>query len=146
MKVQKNLVIAVVLFLILLVIGSIVYHKVEGWDYLNSLYFVVMTVTTVGYGDFVPKTNIGKIFTMFFSFMGIVFVFYFISVIGSALFKKHLGKKISEVKEGVKKDVSKDVKQDVRRNVQRDVQRNVQKVVKKSAQKRTKSMQKTRKR
>lgn len=137
MKFQKNVVIAIIVFLILIVVGSEVYHHLEGWSYLNSLYFVVMTVTTVGYGDFVPKTNVGKIFTMFFSFMGIVFVFYFISITGTALFQKHLGKKISEVKSSVKQDVAKDVKQDVRRNVQRDVQRNVQKVVKKSAQKRT---------
>ncbi len=138
MKFQKNVVTAIILFLILLFVGSVVYHKIEGWSYLNALYFVVMTVTTVGYGDFVPKTNIGKIFTMFFSFVGIVFVFYFISVIGSALFKKHLGKKVSELRSSVKKDVSKDVKQDVRKNVQRDVQRNVEKIVKKSAQKQPK--------
>jgi len=103
MNIKRNVVISILLFMILIVAGSFVYHRIEGWSFLDALYFVVMTVTTVGYGDFVPKTDVGKIFTMFFSFMGIVFVFYFISITGTALFRKHLGKKAPEVREILKK-------------------------------------------
>lgn len=117
MNVKKNVVWSVILFFVLVFAGSYIYHLIEGWSFLNALYFVVMTVTTVGYGDFVPKTEIGKIFTMFFSFMGIVFVFYFISITGSALFTKHLGRKVSEIKHSVKEDVAEDVKKDVKREV-----------------------------
>jgi len=51
--------------------GAVFYHYVEKFSWLNSFYFTVVTLATVGYGDFVPKTAIGKIFTMFYIFVGI---------------------------------------------------------------------------
>jgi len=51
--------------------GTLFYHWVEGWRWLDSLYFCVMTLATVGYGDFSPQTDLGKIFAMVYVFMGI---------------------------------------------------------------------------
>ena len=36
---------------VMIAVGTIFYHWVEGWDYLDSLYFVVVTLTTIGYED-----------------------------------------------------------------------------------------------
>lgn len=55
----------------ILVLGTWFYSKVEGWRVLDALYFTVITLTTVGYGDFSPKTDAGKIFTIFYIFVGI---------------------------------------------------------------------------
>ncbi|MFN8439245.1 MAG: potassium channel family protein [Caldilineaceae bacterium] len=55
----------------LLVAGTIFYHSVEDWNWLDSLYFCVITLATVGYGDFSPHTDAGKLFTMLYIFMGI---------------------------------------------------------------------------
>lgn len=57
-------------------VGSIFYHLVEKWNWLDSVYFSVISLATVGYGDFVPKTDAGKIFTMAYVFVGIgLFIF-----------------------------------------------------------------------
>ncbi|KAK2849007.1 hypothetical protein Q5P01_008841 [Channa striata] len=40
--------------LIFLAVPTVVFQKVEHWSFLESLYFVVITLTTVGFGDFVP--------------------------------------------------------------------------------------------
>lgn len=109
------------IFPILLLIGFIVagtyaYNYVEGWSLLNSLYFVVVTVTTIGYGDVTPITPLGKIFTMFFAFFGITIAFYLFSVIGSQLFRKHISKKVSEIKREVKKQ--EEIKEDIRDTIE----------------------------
>lgn len=55
--------------------ASVFYHFVEGWTWIDSIYFSVITISTVGYGDFSPETSIGKIFTIFYIIIGLgVFV------------------------------------------------------------------------
>lgn len=66
---------------ITLIIGTVFYHRFEGWNLLDSLYFSVITLTTVGYGDFSPHTNIGKIFTIFYLFVGLGIILSFINEI-----------------------------------------------------------------
>lgn len=62
---------AVGILILVLIGGALFYSRVEGWSFLDSLYFSVITLATVGYGDFAPKTDTGKIFTMAYVFVGI---------------------------------------------------------------------------
>ncbi len=59
----------------LIFVATVVYHFVEGWSLLDSVYFSVMTISTVGYGDITPVTAFGKIFTILYVLCGLgVFV------------------------------------------------------------------------
>jgi hypothetical protein len=61
--------------LVLLLSGTLFYSNEEHWKLLDALYFCVMTMTTIGYGDLVPTTDTSKIFTILYSFISIgVFV------------------------------------------------------------------------
>ncbi|WP_338055517.1 potassium channel family protein [Shimia biformata] len=63
------------LAVLILLSGTIFYVRVEGWTWIDALYFSAATMSTVGYGDLAPQTDIGKIFTVIYIFMGIgVFV------------------------------------------------------------------------
>lgn len=57
-------------FAIFYIIGTIFYTNEEGWNILDSVYFITVTITTVGYGNFFPTTNASKIFTIFFIIIG----------------------------------------------------------------------------
>jgi voltage-gated potassium channel len=56
---------------LLLTVGTVFYSNIEGWSALDALYFSVITLATVGYGDLVPHTPAGKIFTMVYLLLGI---------------------------------------------------------------------------
>jgi voltage-gated potassium channel len=51
--------------------GTLVYMLLEHWSPLEALYFSVVTLTTVGYGDLSPKTDLGRAFTIIFILVGI---------------------------------------------------------------------------
>lgn len=55
----------------LIAIASTFYHLVEGWRLIDALYFSVVTLATVGYGDLVPQTDLGKLFTVAYLLCGV---------------------------------------------------------------------------
>ena len=71
------------LYLVALILftGTLFYHFVEGWRWLDSLYFSVITLTTVGYGDFAPQTDAGKLFTIVYIFIGLGILAGFITAV-----------------------------------------------------------------
>jgi hypothetical protein len=56
----------------MLLFGTVVYHFLEGWTILDSLYFCVITLATVGFGDLTPTTPLAKAFTIIYVINGIV--------------------------------------------------------------------------
>ena len=58
------------LYGVLLLIGTVFYARIEGWSVLDALYFCVVTLATVGYGDFAPRTSLGKVFTIVYVLIG----------------------------------------------------------------------------
>ncbi|MDD5096774.1 MAG: potassium channel family protein [Candidatus ainarchaeum sp.] len=80
-ELRKRLFFSVLLVLIIYAVGVLLYENVEGWDWINSVYFMTATITTVGYGDVVPHTDIGKLMTVAFSWVGISIGFYLIYTI-----------------------------------------------------------------
>lgn len=79
---------------LLLLLGTWFYARVEGWSALDALYFSVITLTTVGYGDLSPHTPAGKIFTMVYILVGLGLISGFIFLLAerSGILKSTSGK------------------------------------------------------
>lgn len=85
---KQNLLYAVSLILVLYLVGALVYHNIEGWSFLDAIYFLTVTFATVGYGDITPKTDIGKMFTIVIAWVGISTGLYLLYTISS--YREHV--------------------------------------------------------
>jgi len=65
----------------ILLMGMFTYHYLEGWSYVDALYFSIITLTTIGYGDFSPQTTEGKLFTIFYIILGVGIILTFINTV-----------------------------------------------------------------
>ena len=79
--------------LILVVTGTIFFSWIENWSILDSLYFSMVTLTTVGYGDFSPTTTVGKLFAIIYMIFGLSLIAASISVLAMERQALHLQKR-----------------------------------------------------
>jgi voltage-gated potassium channel len=87
-----------VLTIVLLFSGTLFYAHYEGWSYIDALYFCVMTMSTIGYGDLTPTSGFSKIFTIVYALITIGLFVAMASKLASAVIsKKHkrFGKHVS---------------------------------------------------
>ncbi|KAJ5370127.1 uncharacterized protein N7496_006219 [Penicillium cataractarum] len=55
-----SIVLRVITFTILLLGGAAVYSTIEGWPLITALYFTDYTLLTIGLGNIVPQTHLGR--------------------------------------------------------------------------------------
>lgn len=55
---------AILLFATVTLAGTVGYRWIEGWSWLDSLWMVVITLTTIGYGEAHPLSDAGRVFTL----------------------------------------------------------------------------------
>lgn len=56
---------------LLLLAGTILFMIIEGFSPIDSFYFSFITLATIGYGDFSPSTDLGKLVTVAYSIAGL---------------------------------------------------------------------------
>ncbi|PWN47971.1 voltage-gated potassium channel, partial [Violaceomyces palustris] len=60
-----------VLFVAFWLIGAMVFMYTENWTYFEAFYFCFIAFSTVGYGDFSPKSQAGRAFFVFWGLLGV---------------------------------------------------------------------------
>jgi voltage-gated potassium channel len=84
---------------LVILVGTIVMYNIEKnvpntqiKTYLDSLWWCVATVTTVGYGDIVPVSNLGRIVAIFYMFFGISMISLMFFVITNSVYRRRYDK------------------------------------------------------
>jgi voltage-gated potassium channel len=74
------------------VIGTLGFHLIEGWSWFDSLYMVVITFTTVGYGEVHALSHAGRMFNIFLMLVGVGLVYFGIGAVTQTLMALELDK------------------------------------------------------
>jgi len=72
----RHLLTGFVILLITIIIGIIGFMLIEGWNFIDSLYMTVITITTTGFQEVHPLSNFGHLFTVLLIFMSLGTILY----------------------------------------------------------------------
>ena len=67
---KKNIFRTFIWIICVMVVGWLSMIVIEEWNVGDAFYWSVVTITTVGFGDIVPNSDGGKVFTMFYGLVG----------------------------------------------------------------------------
>src|SRR5256885_12160578 len=73
-------------------IGTVGFHLIEGWGWFDSLYMVVVTFSTVGYGEVHQLSHMGRMFNIFLILAGVGLVYFGIGAVTQTLMALELDK------------------------------------------------------
>lgn len=76
----------------LVAVATVVYRLAEDWSWVDSLYFSVVAVSTVGFGDLSPTSDASKLFTVFYILAGISLITTYLNVrLKQRVIRRHSG-------------------------------------------------------
>ncbi|EXJ57667.1 uncharacterized protein A1O5_12457 [Cladophialophora psammophila CBS 110553] len=89
---QRTLMLQTILFLVYQLLGALVYSHIEGWKFLDAVYWAEFTSLTIGIGDdYTPKTHLGRGLLFPFAMGGIIILGLVVGSIRSLILER--GKK-----------------------------------------------------
>ncbi|CAK5272536.1 unnamed protein product [Mycena citricolor] len=71
---QRSLAIVVILLLTYIALGALIYSYLLHLNFIDAMYFTLVTIETVGFGDISPKTAGARVFTCFYAVFGILII------------------------------------------------------------------------
>ncbi|KAF2034373.1 hypothetical protein EK21DRAFT_107994 [Setomelanomma holmii] len=99
---QRMLMLQTIGFMVYLLLGALVFCKVEGWQFLDAVFWADFTLLTVGIGgEFVPKTHTGRSLLFPYAIGGLIMVGLVIGSVRSLILehgKQKLSARMVEVK------------------------------------------------
>lgn len=89
MKFRPSLALALVMLCAVFVVGTTGYVLIEGWPVLDAFWMVLITLTSIGYGEVHPLSPNGRLFTIGLIFTGLGVVTYSMTQATRVLFEKN---------------------------------------------------------
>lgn len=85
-----NLIVGSVLLVLIFAIGIVGFMWIEGWDLLSSFYMVIITLSTVGYGEVHPLSPAGRLFAALLIMGGVGGFMYIVASFSQVLLEGRL--------------------------------------------------------
>ena len=85
---QRTLMAQSMTFIVYLLCGAAVFAHTEGWFYVDGVYWATITLLTIGYGDIVPVTHLGRSLIIPYAIAGIVMIGLVVGSIGALVLDK----------------------------------------------------------
>ncbi|KAL2135782.1 hypothetical protein VTI74DRAFT_6987 [Chaetomium olivicolor] len=98
---QRTLMLQTIMLLLYLLLGALLFSKLEDWSYLDGVYWAAVTLFTVGFGDLHATTTLGRALLLPYSLVGIISLGLVIGSIRSLVLdrgKRRLGARMVEKK------------------------------------------------
>lgn len=96
--------IAVLVFVSIVIIGTVGYMFIEGWDFSDAVYMTFISITTTGFEEVHPLSDLGRIFTIFIISGGFISILYIAGRVAQFLIqfymnqRRKMKRKISNLK------------------------------------------------
>ena len=90
MKAFRNLRTIGLLLVVVVAVGTLGFHLIEGWSWFDGFYMVVTTLTTIGYQEMHPLSHSGRVFNVFVILAGVSLVLLGVGALSQALLEFEL--------------------------------------------------------
>lgn len=87
-KLKADIAVAIVILLSWIGVGTLSFHHLEEWNWIQSFYFSVVTITTVGYGDLTPTNDASRLFAAIYILIGVSIGVAALGIIGAELIRR----------------------------------------------------------
>ncbi|HEX4232432.1 MAG TPA: potassium channel protein [Bryobacteraceae bacterium] len=87
---KQRVILIVALFPVILCIGTIGFHVIEGYSFFDAFYMTLITVTTVGYQELHALSYAGRVFNSFLILFGVSAVFFGVGVMTQTIIELEL--------------------------------------------------------
>ncbi len=84
-KQNAELYVALVTLFGWIALGTFVFYRMEDWTRIQAFYFAVVTITTVGYGDLTPTTDMSRLFAAIYILVGVSIGIVTLGIVGSKI-------------------------------------------------------------
>lgn len=96
---HQLLLISIASFVLIIVLGTVLFSHIEGWRWIDAFFYTTMTVTTIGYGELNPTHDLSKIITSLFAMISIPVALFLFGVIAEDILETRIGRFESKVHE-----------------------------------------------
>src|SRR5579872_72514 len=92
----RRIVLVAGLMALVLLIGTIGFAIIEGYSLFDAFYMTLITITTVGYQELKPLSQVGRIFNSFLILFGVSIVAFAFGAITQTIIEMELGDRLNK--------------------------------------------------